>query len=120
MNTDKQKQLNGAERKYNDAKAENVKMHAERVAAIKAETKVGEKNADTELLKLKQQEMDELKGRGADTTLVEDCKAKIKAAEDELRFIDEHRKLVYDYLRDKEELFDQEDNRIRRKRSQKS
>ena len=90
--------------------SENLKMHAERVAAINVETKVGEKNADTELLKLKQQETDELKGRGADTALVEDCKAKIKAAEDELRFIDEHRKLVYDYLRDKEELFDQEDN----------
>ena len=110
VNTDKQKLLNGAEKKYNDAKAENVKMHAERVAAINVETKVGEKNADTELLKLKQQETDELKGRGADTALVEDCKAKIKAAEDELRFIGEHRKLVYDYLRDKEELFDQEDN----------
>ena len=94
MNAEKQKQLNGAEKKYNDAKAGNVKMHAERVAAINIETKVGEKNADTELLKLKQQEMDELKGRGADTTLVEDCKAKIKVTEDELRFIDEHRKLV--------------------------
>ncbi|MBO5631666.1 MAG: hypothetical protein J5965_21560 [Aeriscardovia sp.] len=65
--------------------------------------------------------MDELKGRGADTMLVEDCKAQIKAAEDELRFIDEHRKLVYDYLRDKEELFDQEDNlKNQKKRSQKS
>ena len=110
LKADKQKQLNVAEKKYHDAKDKNVKTHAERVAAINAETAITEKNAEAELLRLKQQEMDELKGRGADTVLVEDCKARIKVAEDELRFIDEHRKLVYDYLRDKEELFDQEDN----------
>ncbi len=110
VNADKRKLLNGAEKKYHDAKAENEKTYTERVAAINAETAIAEKSAEAELLKLKQQEMDELKGRGADTTLVEDYKAKIKTAEDELRFIEEHRKLVYDYLRDKEELFDQEDN----------
>lgn len=110
LNAEKQKQLNGAEKKYHDAKEENTKVHAERVAAINAETAIAEKNVEAERLRLKQQEMDELKGRGADTRQVEDCKAKIKTAEDELRFIDEHRKLVYDYLRDKEELFDQEDN----------
>ncbi|MCR5394206.1 MAG: ATP-binding protein [Bacteroidales bacterium] len=106
---DKQKQLNGAEKKYNDAKAGNVKAHTERIAGIKAETAIAEKNAEADLLKLKQQELVELKGRGADTSRVEDCKAKIKTAEDELHYIDEHRKLVYDYQRDKEELFDQED-----------
>ncbi len=110
VNVDKQKLLNSAEKKYNEAKAENVKTHTERADAINAETAIAEKNAETELLKLKQQEMDELKGRGADTALVEDCKAKIKAVADELHFIEQHRKLVYDYLRDKEELFDQEDN----------
>ena len=110
VKTDKQKQLNVAEKKYHDAKDENVKKHAERVAVINADIAIAEMNADTELLRLKQQELDELKGRGADTTLVEECKAKIKAAKDELRFIDEHRQLVYDYRRDKEELFDQEDN----------
>ena len=109
LNADKQRQLKAAEKKYHDAKQENVNTHIDRVATINAETKMGEKNAKAELLRLKQQEMDELKGRGADTALVEDCKEKIKTAEDELRYIDEHRKLVYDYLRDKEELFEQED-----------
>lgn len=109
LNADKQRQLKAAEKKYYDAKQENVSTHTEHVATINAETKMGEKNAEAELLRLKQQEMDELKGRGADTALVEDCKEKIKTAEDELRYIDEHRKLVYDYLRDKEELFEQED-----------
>jgi chromosome segregation ATPase len=110
LKAEKKRLSDGAEKKYHDAKDENVKAHAERIAAINAETAIAEKTAEADLLKLKQQEMDELKGRGADTTLVEDCKAKITLAEDELRFIDEHRKLVYDYQRDKEELFDQEDN----------
>ena len=109
-NTDKQKQLKSVEKKHNDAKVDNVKLHAKRVAEINAETKIREQEADAELQKLKQQEMDELKGRGVNTALVEDCKAKISKADDELKYIEQNRKLVYDYKRDKEELFDQEDN----------
>lgn len=67
--------------------------------------------------KLKKQELDELKGRGADTALVEDCKTKISKADDELKYIEQNRKLVYDYKRDKEELFDQEDNLKSQKKS---
>ena len=110
IKTDKQKQLKSVEKKHNEAKADNVKLHAERVAEINAETKIRKQEADAELQKLKQQELDELKGQGADTALVEDCKAKISKAENELKYIERNRKLVYDYKRDKEELFDQEDN----------
>ena len=110
INTDKQKQLKSVEKKHNDAKVDNAKLHAKRVAEINAETKIREQEADAELQKLKQQEMDELKGRGVNTALVEDCKAKISKADDELKYIEQNRKLVYDYKRDKEELFDQEDN----------
>lgn len=110
INTDKQKQLKSVEKKHNDAKVDNVKLHAKRVAEINAETKIREQEADAELQKLKQQEMDELKGRGVNTALVEDCKAKISKADDELKYIEQNRKLIYDYKRDKEELFDQEDN----------
>lgn len=110
INTDKQKQLKSVEKKHNDAKDDNDKLYAEHVAEINAETKIRKQKAEGELQKLKQQEVDELKGRGADTTLVEDCKAKISKAEDELKYIERNRKLVYDYKRDKEELFEQEDN----------
>lgn len=110
VNADKQKQLKACEKKYNDAKDANVKLYIEHVAAINAETKIREQEAEAELQKLKQQEVDELKGRGADTNLVEDCKAKISKAENELKYIDQHRKLVNYFQRDKEELFDQEDN----------
>ena len=117
INTDKQKQLKSVEKKHNDAKADNVKLHAKRVAEINSETKISEQEADTELQKLKKQELDELKGRGADTALVEDCKTKISKADDELKYIEQNRKLVYDYKRDKEELFDQEDNLKSQKKS---
>lgn len=117
INADKQKQLKSVEKKHHDAKADNIKQHDKRVAEINAETKIREQEADAELRKLKQQEVDELKGRGADTTLVEDCKSKISKAEDELKYIERNRKLVYDYKRDKEELFDQEDNLKSQKKS---
>lgn len=117
INTDKQKQLKSVEKKHHDAKADNVKLHAERVAEINAETKIRKQEADAELQKLKQQELDELKGQGADTALVEDCKAKISKAENELKYIERNRKLVYDYKRDKEELFDQEDNQKSQKKN---
>lgn len=117
INTDKQKQLKSAQKNHNDAKENNVNICTERVDEINAETKIREQETDAELRKLKQQEVDELKGRGADTTLVEDCKAKISKAEDELKYIERNRKLVYDYKRDEEELFDQEDNLKSQKKS---
>lgn len=110
VNADKQKQLTAAQKKYDETKRSNEKGYMERVAEIQAETKLREKEAEAELLKLRQMEVEELKGRGADTSLVEDCKSKIQTAENELRYIEQHRKLVYDYRRDKEELFDQEEN----------
>lgn len=117
INTAKQKQLKSVEKNHNDAKEDNVNICTERVAEINAETKIREQETDTELRKLKQQEVDELKGRGADTTLLKDCKAKISKAEDELKYIERNRELVYDYKRDKEELFDQEDNLKSQKKS---
>lgn len=116
VNADKQKQLTGAQKKYDDAKKSNQKTYTEHVADIKAETKLREREAEDELQKLRQMEAEDLKGRGADTALVEDCKTKIQTAENELRYIEQHRKLVYDYRRDKEELFDQEENLKNQKR----
>lgn len=116
VNADKQKQLTAAQKKYDETKRSNEKGYMERVAEIQAETKLREKEAEAERLKLRQMEVGELKGRGADTSLVEDCKLKIQTAENNLRYIEQHRKLVYDYRRDKEELFDQEENLKNQKR----
>lgn len=117
LNTDKQKQLRNLDKKYSEAKSDNEKKYIECSTVIDTETKTREREADAELQRLRQREIDELKGHGADTVLVEECKAKIKAAEDELNYIEQHRNLVYAYSRDKEELFDQEENFKNQKKS---
>ena len=117
LNADKLKQLKGVEKKYKEAKATNAENHAAYVAVINTETKNREQETDAELQKLRKQENDELEGHGADTVLMEECKTKIKTAEDELDYIARHRKLVFDFQRDKEELFDQEDNFKNQKKS---
>lgn len=117
LNTDKQKQLRNLDKKYSEAKGDNEKKYIECSTVIDTETKTREREADAELQRLRQREIDELKGHGADTVLVEECKTKIKAAEDELNYIEQHRNLVYAYSRDKEELFDQEENFKNQKKS---
>ncbi len=109
VNADRQKQLTAENKRYQKAKDEAVKLHEQQVAEVRAEIKLQEQKTEAELAKLAKQELDELHGRGADTRMVEDCKAAIEAAEAELKFIDENRRLVYDYQHDKEELFDHEE-----------
>ena len=117
LNTDKQKQLRKLDKKYGEAKSDNEKKYIESSTVIDTETKNREQETDAELQNLRQREIDELKGHGVDTVLVEECKTKIKAAEDELGYIVQHRELGFAYSRDKEELFDQEDNFKNQKKS---
>lgn len=79
------------------------------MAEIHADIKQEKLKSENELDMLKVQELNELHGRGADTRLVEECKSSIQTIETELKYIEEKRRLVYDYQRDKEELFDRED-----------
>ncbi len=109
VNADRQKQLAAEHKRYQKAKDETVRLHEEQVAAVRAEMKLQEQKTEAELAQLGKQELDELHGRGADTRMVEDCKAAIQAAEAELKFVDDHRRLVYEYQHDKEELFDKEE-----------
>lgn len=109
INTDKQKQLANIDKQYQKAKAEVVKLHDQQVAEIRADIKLQEQKTDVEYQQLQKQELEELHGRGADTHLVEECQADIRASEAELKYIKEHRRLVFEYQHDKEELFDHED-----------
>lgn len=106
---EKQKQLTAEDKRYHKAKEEAVKQHEQRVAEIRADIRLQERKTDNELQLLQQQEHEELHGRGADTRMVEECKASIKATEAELKYIDDHRRIVFDYQRDREELFDHEE-----------
>ena len=109
IQAEKQKQLTAEDKRYQKAKDENIRLHEQRVAEIKADIKQQEKKAEEQLLLLQQQENEELRGRGADTRMVDECKNLIKAIEDELKFIDDHRRIVFDFQRDRESLFNRED-----------
>lgn len=109
IKAEKQKQLTAEDKRYQKAKDETIRLHEQRVAEIKADIKQQEKKAEEQLLLLQQQENEELRGRGADTRMVDECKNLIKATEDELKFIDDHRRIVFDFKRDSEDLFNRED-----------
>lgn len=109
IQAEKQKQLTAEDKRYQKAKDETIRLHEQRVAEIKADIKQQEKKAEEQLLLLQQQENEQLRGRGADTRMVDECKNLIKATEDELKFIDDHRRIVFDYQRDRENLFYRED-----------
>lgn len=109
IQAEKQKQLTAEDKRYQKAKDENIRLHEHRVAEIKADIKQQEKKAKEQLLLLQRQENEELRGRGADTRMVDECKNLIKATEDELKFIDDHRRIVFDFQRDRESLFNRED-----------
>lgn len=116
IQAEKQKQLTAEDKRYQKAKDENIRLHEQRVAEIKADIKQQEKKAEEQLLLLQQQENEELRGRGADTRMVEECKASIEMTEDELKYIDAHRRIVFAYQRDREELFDHEEEFKTRKK----
>lgn len=109
VNTDKQKQLANKDKQYQKAKVEAIKLHEQQVAEIRADIKQQEQKTDVEFQQLQRQELEELHGRGADTRLVEECQAAIRMSETELKYIEEHRRLVFEYHHDKEEFFDRED-----------
>lgn len=109
IQAEKQKQLTAEDKRYQKAKDETIRLHEQHVAEIKADIKQQEKKAEEQLLLLQQQENEELRGRGADTRMVDECKNLIKVTEDELKFIDDHRRIVFDFQRDSEDLFNRED-----------
>ena len=110
LNSEKLRRLDAAERRFRDQTKESEKRLAERVAAINQETQLSEENFKREHSRLENEETEELAGRGADTRLREECRQKIAALENALSFIEHHREDVFNYKRDKAELFDKEES----------
>ena len=106
---EKKKQFDSEENRYQKASREALQKHEQKVAEIHADIKQEKLKSENELELLKVQELNELHGRGADTRLVEECKNSIQAIETELKYIEDNKRLVFAYQRDKEELFDRED-----------
>ena len=105
----KDKQLKTVQKSYEQAVA---KVEAEQKVAldeIETAVKAKQTESETEVLRLQQLELDEMKGKGADTDAVEKCKEIISGIDKELAYIEDNRKLVYKYQSDKEELLDKED-----------
>ena len=106
---DKEKQLKTAQKLFEQAVA---KVEGEQKAAlneIEIAVKAKQTSTETEIMRLQQQELNEMKGKGADTGAVEKCKDTISGIEKELDYIENNRKFVYKYQSDKEELLDKED-----------
>lgn len=106
---DKEKQLKTVLRSYDSAMTKVEDEQKSALNEIDTAVKVKQTSCDTEILRLQQQELDEMKGKGADTGAVEKCKEAISRIEKELAYIEENRKIVYRYQSDKEELLDKED-----------
>lgn len=105
---EKLKRVKAIDKKYAEARREAERQCTQRTAEIRAEIERLRLGADAEKLKLQQRELEELKGQGANTAMVEECRGKIEAVQAELKYIDGVRSLVYDYQRDKADLFDRE------------
>ena len=109
LKTDKRKQLAQAEKAYQAALTAAAEAYGKATAEIQADMRKQEERTEAELRQLQSEEREALKGRGADTAMVDDCRKAIATAQAELKYIDDNRRLVFDYQRDKEELFDHEE-----------
>ncbi len=103
------KQLKQVEKANSEEKEKVGAKYRQGVSEIEKESVARKKASEEDMLRLNRQELDELKGRGADTAMVDRCNSQIKTVEAELEYIRQNRKLVFDYQKDKEELFDNED-----------
>lgn len=109
LRTVKSKKINEEERSYRKLVNELDVTYNSQVEKINAERKVQEGNVEIERRKLQKQELDELKGKGADITLINEYDEKIQSVNDELKYIDSKRELINSYLYDKRNLFDKEE-----------
>lgn len=116
LKADKQKQFAQADKAYKTAKEEAESIYNQQKENISIEIKAQEKRINIEIQELQEKELAELKGRGADTALVDECNRAISKAEQELEYIDNNFTHVIEYRKDKKELFDHEEELKNNKR----
>lgn len=105
---EKDKQLKDAQKSYDDLKKGLQKELDHLTQQLKDETEEKRKEYEKQKAELHHLEVEELKGKGADTGVIEQYNKQIDEIEKELGFIHQHRSLVSDYEKDKRELFDRE------------
>lgn len=105
----KEARLKEANKSYTASKSDidaSLKYESEK---IDSEIKNQKTLTESRIVKLRQQELDELKGKGADTTAVNECNTEISTVKTELNYIASQEKLLTRYSIDKEEYLDKEE-----------
>lgn len=105
----KEARLKEANKSYTASKSDidaSLKYESEK---IDSEIKNQGTITESRIVKLRQQELDELKGKGADTTAVNECNTEISTVKTELNYIASQEKLLTRYYIDKEEYLDKEE-----------
>ena len=94
-----------------ESKGKELEKKVREFKAAQAEEK------EKELVKYNQQKHQyeterekELKGKGADTEIIQKQKDIISGLDQQLQTIESQKQVVYDYIRDKADLFDKEDS----------
>lgn len=88
--------------------AENAAMQ-QKLNEIDAEIQVRKKDNDLRRKEIQQQQQNELSQKGADTTRLSAIDNKLAEIRPELLYIEQNRRKVFDYEKDKRELFDKTD-----------
>lgn len=105
----KEARIKEAIKSYNIAKKEiDVYLETER-ERINSEIRDYKTNTEAGITKLRQQELNELKGKGADTDAVNECNSSIEKVKSELDYIFSKAELVTRYNIDKDEYLNRED-----------
>lgn len=105
----KEARLKEANKSYTASKSDidaSLKYESEKIDSV---IKNQETITESRIVKLRQQELDELKGKGADTTAVNECNTEIITVKTELNYIASQEKLLTRYYIDKEEYLDKEE-----------
>lgn len=108
LEEDKKKQLKSAEKAYKDALSLIDKKLEEKSSEIRDEIKHKETETAETIKQLNKQENDELKGKGIDTHIVQECKDLIASYEKELALIEKNKEDLFSYKKDKAEYLDKE------------
>lgn len=105
---DQDKQLKICLKEYNDRKDEIEKGCNEYIKKIQdsiVQKRIEAKRKKVEILSAQDKE---LSGKGIDQTMIRQYEKKISEIKAELEYIKQHRSMVFEYAKDKRELFDKE------------
>lgn len=101
--------ISDIERQIRDAVAEAAKLRDDAVALVETDKQQHREKAAAELASLKQALSGELRKKGVDTTLLEKHNRRVDELDGLLSRIESYREIFFNYKKDREELFDREE-----------